>query len=168
MYNIRKHSDKVRLRFWSRFNFASSIQTYLDRKKNKLVLTTFSCAEIPENKKKQTRMNNLRNKVQLIGHLGQAPEILTFENGGKMAKFSIATNQSYKNAKGEKVEDTQWHNITVWGKNVGIVEKYVTKGQEIAVEGKLVTRTWETKEGEKRSKTEVMVHELMLLGKKSA
>lgn len=113
-------------------------------------------------------MNNLRNKVQLIGHLGKEPEIVNFENGNKMAKFSIATNESYKNAKGEKVEDTQWHNITVWGKNVSIVEKYVTKGQEIGVEGKLVTRTWETKEGEKRSKTEVVAHELLLLGKKSA
>ena len=118
-------------------------------------------------KNKQTRMNNLRNKVQLIGHLGQTPEIINFENGNKMAKFRLATNQSYKNAKGDKVEDTQWHNVTVWGKNVAVVEKYVSKGQEIAVEGKLVTRTWETKEGEKRSTTEIIAQELLLLGKKS-
>lgn len=117
---------------------------------------------------KQTRMNNLRNKVQLIGHTGMAPEIISFENGSKMARFSIATNQSYKNAKGEKVEDTQWHTITVWGKQVATVEKYVTKGQEIAVEGKLVTRSWETKEGEKRSKTEIVAHELLLIGGKKA
>ncbi|MBK9590891.1 MAG: single-stranded DNA-binding protein [Crocinitomicaceae bacterium] len=113
-------------------------------------------------------MNNLRNKVQLIGHIGKAPEILTFENGNKMAKFSLATNEFYKNAKGEKVEDTQWHNITVWGKQVATIEKYVTKGSEIAVEGKLVTRSFETKEGEKRTKTEIVAHEFLLLSKKSA
>jgi single-strand DNA-binding protein len=113
-------------------------------------------------------MNNLRNKVQLIGNIGKAPEILTFENGNKMAKFSLATNEYYKNAKGEKVEDTQWHNITVWGKQVDTIEKYVTKGSEIAVEGKLVTRTFETKEGEKRSKTEIVAHEFLLLSKKGA
>ena len=113
-------------------------------------------------------MNNLRNKVQLIGHIGKAPEILTFENGNKMAKFSLATNEYYKNAKGEKVEGTQWHNITVWGKQVATIEKYVTKGSEIAVEGKLVTRSFETKEGEKRTKTEIVAHEFLLLSKKSA
>ena len=113
-------------------------------------------------------MNNLRNKVQLIGHIGKAPEILTFENGNKMAKFSLATNEYYKNAKGEKVEDTQWHNITVWGKQVATIEKYVTKGSEIAVEGKLVTRSFETKEGEKRTKTEIVAHEFLLLSEKGA
>lgn len=113
-------------------------------------------------------MNNLRNKVQLIGRIGQNPEILTFENGNKMAKFRIATNESYKNAKGEKVEDTQWHNVTVWGKQADTIEKYVTKGSEIAVEGKLVTRTFETKEGEKRTKTEIVAQEFLLLSKKSA
>lgn len=113
-------------------------------------------------------MNNLRNKVQLIGRIGQNPEILTFENGNKMAKFRIATNETYKNAKGEKVEDTQWHNVTVWGKQADTIEKYVTKGSEIAVEGKLVTRTFETKEGEKRTKTEIVAQEFLLLSKKSA
>lgn len=111
-------------------------------------------------------MNNLRNKVQLIGHLGQAPEIISFENGNKLAKFSIATNESYKNAKGERVTDTQWHNLILWGKQVDTIEKYVTKGQEIAIEGKLVTRTFETKDGEKRSKTEIQVQEFVLLGGK--
>ncbi|MBI3133705.1 MAG: single-stranded DNA-binding protein [Bacteroidetes bacterium] len=113
-------------------------------------------------------MNNLRNKVQLIGNLGQAPEILKFENGNKMARFSIATNESYKNAKGERVTDTQWHNVTVWGKQAETIEKFVTKGTEIAVEGKLVTRTYETKEGEKRWKTEIVAHEFLLIGKKGA
>jgi len=113
-------------------------------------------------------MNNLRNKVQLIGNLGQAPEILKFENGNKMAKFNLATSETYKNAKGEKVTDTQWHSIVVWGKQVETIEKYVTKGQEIAVEGKLVTRTYETKEGEKRWKTEIVANEFLLIGKKGA
>lgn len=111
-------------------------------------------------------MNNLRNKVQLIGHLGQAPEIISFENGNKLAKFSIATNESYKNAKGERVTDTQWHNLILWGKQVATIEKYVTKGQEIAIEGKLVTRTFETKDGEKRTKTEIKVQDFVLLGGK--
>jgi single-strand DNA-binding protein len=114
-------------------------------------------------------MNNLRNKVQLIGNIGKAPEIISFENGGKMAKMSIATSEVYKNAKGEKVEDTQWHSLVVWGKLAETIEKYVKKGQEMAVEGKLVTRFYETKEGEKRSKTEINVSEFLLIGgKKSA
>jgi single-strand DNA-binding protein len=111
-------------------------------------------------------MNNLRNKVQLIGNLGQAPEIISFENGNKLAKVSLATNESYKNAKGEKVTETQWHSIIAWGKQADIFEKYIKKGQEIAVEGKLVTKSFETKEGEKRFKTEVQVSEILMLGAK--
>ena len=94
-------------------------------------------------------MNTLRNKVQLIGNLGNDPEIITLESGKKLAKFSIATNESYKNAMGEKVTDTQWHNIIAWNKTAEIIEKYVTKGNEIAIEGKLTSRSYESKEGEK-------------------
>ena len=94
-------------------------------------------------------MNSLRNKVQLIGNLGNDPEIVLLENGSKLAKFSIATNESYKNAEGEKVTDTQWHNIVAWGKTAEIVENYLIKGKEVAIEGKLVSRSYETKEGEK-------------------
>jgi len=111
-------------------------------------------------------MNNLRNKVQLIGNLGQAPEIIAFESGNKLAKLVMATNETYRNAKGEKVTDTQWHNIIAWGKTADIIEKYVTKGQEIAIEGKLVNRSYEGKDGEKRYKTEIQVNELLLLGSK--
>lgn len=111
-------------------------------------------------------MNNLRNKVQLIGNLGLAPEIVSFENGNKLAKVRLATNEFYKNAKGEKVQETQWHSLIAWGKQADILEKYVKKGQEIAVEGKLVTRSYETKEGEKRYRTEVQVLELLMLGAK--
>jgi single-strand DNA-binding protein len=110
-------------------------------------------------------MNTLRNKVQLIGNLGKDPEIINLESGKTLAKFSIATNESYKNAQGEKVTDTQWHNIVAWGKTAQIVEKYVTKGKEIAVEGKLTTRSWEDKDGMKRYITEVVVSELLMLGK---
>ena len=110
-------------------------------------------------------MNTLRNKVQLIGNLGNDPEIINLESGKTLAKFSIATNESYKNAQGEKVTDTQWHNIVAWGKTAQIVEKYVAKGKEIAVEGKLTTRSWEDKDGTKRYTTEVICSELLLLGK---
>jgi single-strand DNA-binding protein len=96
-------------------------------------------------------MNTLRNKVQLIGNLGNDPEIITLESGKKLAKFSIATNESYKNAMGEKVTDTQWHNIIAWNKTAEIIEKYVTKGNEIAIEGKLTSRSYESKEGEKNT-----------------
>lgn len=110
-------------------------------------------------------MNSLRNKVQLIGNLGNDPEIVLLENGSKLAKFSLATNETYKNAEGEKVTDTQWHNIVVWGKTADIVESYLIKGKEVAIEGKLVNRSYETKEGEKRYITEVKCHELLMLGK---
>ena len=96
-------------------------------------------------------MNTLRNKVQLIGNLGNNPEIITLESGKKLAKFSIATNESYKNAMGEKVTDTQWHNDIAWNKTAEIIEKYVTIGNEIAIEGKLTSRSYESKEGEKNT-----------------
>ena len=111
-------------------------------------------------------MNTLRNKVQLIGNLGNDPEIINLESGKTLAKFSIATNESYKNASGEKVTDTQWHNVVAWGKTAEIIEKYVTKGKEVAIEGKLTTKSYETKEGEKRYVTEVVCNELLMLGNK--
>ncbi len=110
-------------------------------------------------------MNALKNSVQLIGNLGNDPEIVNLDGGAKLAKFSIATSDSYKNAKGEKVEDTQWHNIVAWGKTAEIVENYLSKGKQVAVEGKLVHRSYETKEGEKRYITEIKCNELLLLSK---
>ena len=109
-------------------------------------------------------MSTLKNKVQLIGNVGNEPEITNLESGKKVAKFSIATNESYKDSKGEKVTNTQWHNIVAWGKIAEIVEKYVDKGREVALEGKLASRSYETKEGEKRYVTEVVVDEILLLG----
>ncbi|MGB0888619.1 MAG: single-stranded DNA-binding protein [Vicingaceae bacterium] len=112
-------------------------------------------------------MNNLKNKVQLIGNLGMNPEIKTLESGKKLAKFSIATNESYKNAKGEKIEDTQWHNLIAWGKTADIIEKYLQKGNEVAVEGKLTNRSYDDKDGNKRYITEIVVNELLMLGGKN-
>jgi len=110
-------------------------------------------------------MNTLRNKVQLIGNLGKDPEIINLESGRTLAKFTLATNDNYKNANGEKITDTQWHNIVAWGKTAQIIEEYVTKGKEIAIEGKLTSRSYEDKEGNKRYITEVVCSELLMLGK---
>ncbi len=110
-------------------------------------------------------MSSLRNSVQLIGRLGKDPEVKTFTNS-KKASFSIATNDVYKNAKGEKVEDTQWHNIVIWGKLADVAEKFLKKGQEVAVEGKLVHRNYETDKGEKKYMTEINVNDLVLLSEK--
>jgi single-strand DNA-binding protein len=110
-------------------------------------------------------MNTLRNKVQLIGHVGQEPEIKNLEGGKKLATITLATNENYTNSNGEKVEQTEWHRITAWGKTAEIVEKYVTKGKEIAIEGKLTHRSYEDKNGDKKYITEVVVNELLLLGK---
>jgi single-strand DNA-binding protein len=112
-------------------------------------------------------MNTIKNKVQLIGNLGNDPEIFTFDNGSKKATLSIATNDSYKNKEGKKVEEVQWHNVVFFGKTVDIVEKFLMKGSEIAIEGKLTTRSYEAKDGEKRYVTEVVASELLMLGKKA-
>ena len=111
-------------------------------------------------------MSNLKNKVQLIGNIGNAPEIINLEGGKKVAKFSVATNESYKTAKGETVKETQWHNLVAWGKTAEIVEKYLTKGNEVAIEGKLTSRSYEDKAGVKKYVTEVVVNELLMLGGK--
>jgi len=111
-------------------------------------------------------MNSLKNNVRLIGFLGNAPEIKTTENGKKLARFSIATNETYQNAKGETVKETQWHQLIAWGKVADIVEKFLGKGSEVAVEGKLITNNFLDKEGVKKSTTEIQINELLLLGKK--
>lgn len=111
-------------------------------------------------------MNALQNKVQLIGNLGNNPDVRNTESGKKMARLSIATNESYRNAKGENVKETQWHNAVAWGKNADIIEKYLTKGSQVAIEGKLVNRNYVDKDGIKRYVTEVQVNEVLLLGGK--
>ena len=116
---------------------------------------------------KFTDMNALRNKVTLIGNLGTDPEIRTFDGEKKYAKFSLATNESYKNAKGERVTETQWHNLIAWGKLAGTAEKLLKKGMEVAIEGKLINRNYTDKEGIKRYITEVQISDLLLLSKKA-
>jgi single-strand DNA-binding protein len=110
-------------------------------------------------------MKTLRNRVQLIGNLGNDPEIISLDSGRKLAKFSIATNESYKNQEGERVTDTQWHNVVAWGKTAEIIETYVTKGKEVAIEGKLSHRSYDDTNGNKRYATEVVCTELLMLGK---
>jgi single-strand DNA-binding protein len=110
-------------------------------------------------------MNALKNKVQLIGNVGNEPEIKIFEDGKKVAKFTIATNEVYYNENKEKVTDTQWHNVSAWGKVADIIENFVNKGKEIALEGRLTHRSYDDKDGIKRYYTEVIANELLLLGK---
>lgn len=110
-------------------------------------------------------MNSFKNNVQLIGHVGQEPEIITTESGKKLAKLSLATNDSFTNAQGEKITNTDWHNIIAWNGTANIIEQYVAKGKEIGIQGKLTTRSWEDKEGVKRYTTEVVCNEILLLSK---
>jgi len=111
-------------------------------------------------------MNTLRNRVQLIGHLGMNPELKTLESGRKLAKFSLATNDSYTNSNGDKVEETEWHNIIAWNKTAELAESFLEKGKEVAIEGKLTTRSWDDEKGQKRYITEVVCNEILFLGKK--
>jgi single-strand DNA-binding protein len=111
-------------------------------------------------------MYALKNKVQLIGNLGNNPEVLNTENGKKLARFSIATHESYRNSTGEKVTETQWHRVVAWGKTAEIAEKFLNKGAEVALEGKLINRNYIDKEGNKKHITEVQVKEILLLNTK--
>ncbi|MDP1727834.1 MAG: single-stranded DNA-binding protein [Bacteroidota bacterium] len=111
-------------------------------------------------------MTNLKNSVRLIGHLGQKPEVKTIPSGKKVANFSLATNDTYKDAEGQKVSETMWHNLVVWGKQVDTVEKYLDKGQEIAVEGKLMNRNYVDKNGVKKYVTEIFVNDFQMIGGK--
>lgn len=112
-------------------------------------------------------MYALKNKVQLIGNLGTAPEVRTFDSGRKMVKFSMATNESYRNTEGERITETQWHNLVAWGKLADIAERFLVKGKEVAIEGKLINRSYQDREGNKRYVTEIQVNELLLLGNKA-
>ncbi len=113
-------------------------------------------------------MKSLRNSVNLIGRLGQDPEITTFESGNKKAMFTLATTDTYKNKAGEKVEDTQWHRIVAFGPQADIIDKYLKKGKEIFLEGKLTYNKWETKNGEKRMTTEIVLNDFLFIGKKDS
>ncbi len=111
-------------------------------------------------------MSTIKNHVQLIGNVGQEPTITNLESGKKVARLSLATNENYKNANGEKQTDTNWHTVVAWGKTADIIEKYADKGKEIGVVGKLKTRTYTTNDGNQRYVTEVVADEILLMGSK--
>lgn len=112
-------------------------------------------------------MSTIKNHVQLIGNVGQEPTITNLESGKKVARFSLATNEYYKDAKDEKQTDTNWHTVVAWGKTAEIIEKFVVKGKELGVSGKLKTRTYTTDDGNERYVTEVEANEILLLGSKT-
>ncbi|MFP2994330.1 single-stranded DNA-binding protein [Spongiivirga sp. MCCC 1A20706] len=112
-------------------------------------------------------MSTLRNKVQLIGNIGNEPKITNLESGNKVARFSMATNEYYRNAQGEKVQSTQWHYVVAWDKKADIIEQYTYKGKEIAVEGKLISRSYTNEMGVKCYVTEIVASEILLLGSKN-
>jgi single-strand DNA-binding protein len=113
-------------------------------------------------------MNSLRNRVYLIGNLGADPEVKQLESGKTVAKMNLATSESYKDSDGKKVTDTQWHNLIVWGPSAKTAGKYLKKGAEIAVEGKLVHRKYDDKNGAKHYVTEVVVSEFLMIGSKNS
>ncbi|MBK6776433.1 MAG: single-stranded DNA-binding protein [Flavobacteriales bacterium] len=110
-------------------------------------------------------MNTLKNKVSLIGNLGFDPEVREIQGGKKVARISVATTDSYKNAAGEWVKDTQWHTVIAWGRTADQVGRLLRKGTPVALEGKLVHRSFEGKDGLKRYVTEVIMSDFQLLGK---
>jgi single-strand DNA-binding protein len=120
------------------------------------------------NKQKLNLMYAFKNRVQLIGNLGNKPEIKTIEGGRKLAQFNLATSENFKNSKGESVKETQWHRLVAWGKVAEVAEKYLDKGKAVAVEGKLVSRSYNDKEGKKKYISEVQVNEMLLLGPKQS
>lgn len=113
-------------------------------------------------------MNNISNSVRLIGRLGADPEIRSIGKDKKVARFSIATNETYKDAAGSKVTNTCWHNIVAWNGQASIAEQYLRKGHEVALEGKISNRNYTDKDGVKRYITEIVVNEIRLLGSNPA
>ena len=111
-------------------------------------------------------MNTLRNSVRLVGRLGMAPDVKSFDSNKKLARLSLATNESYKNDKGEKVTETQWHNLILWGVQAKLAEDLLQRGDEIVIEGKLANRNYTDKDGIKHYGCEIVVNEFIKLGSK--
>jgi len=109
-------------------------------------------------------MNSLRNSVRLVGNLGMDPEVKSLDNNRKLARLSLATSESYKNDKGEKVTETQWHNLVSWGNQAKFAEDYLKKGDEVIIEGKLTNRSYIDKDGNKRYMCEVVVNDFLKIG----
>ena len=107
------------------------------------------------------------NRVILIGNLGKDPEIMTFDNGVKKASFSLATTESYKNRDGNRVDQTEWHNIVIWRGLAEVAEKYLRKGNSVYIEGKIRTRQYE-QDGIKKYITEIFADNMTMLGKKES
>ncbi len=108
-------------------------------------------------------MNSLKNRVTLIGNLGQDPETKTTEKGKKVTRFTMATNDGYKNADGQKISETTWHNIVAWNGLADIADRYLKKGKDVAVEGRIVYRSYEDKKGATKNITEIVLNDLLLL-----
>lgn len=108
-------------------------------------------------------MNTLKNRVQLIGNLGQDPETKTLENGKKVAKFTIATNDSFKNGEGQKIDETTWHNVVAWNGLADIAGKYLKKGSQVAIEGRISYHNYEDKKGVTKHYTEIVANDLLML-----
>jgi single-strand DNA-binding protein len=113
-------------------------------------------------------MMNIRNHVQLIGRLGADPEIKILDNGSKVARFSIAVNESYTNRSGEKISNVQWHTVVAWGSLANIAEKILHKGTQVTVDGKLYNRSYTGKDGSQRITTEIVANELFVNYKQAA
>lgn len=111
-------------------------------------------------------MSNLRNSVRLMGHLGKSPELRTTPNGKKVATFSLATNDSYVDAEGKRISETMWHNLVAWGRQAEFSEKYLDKGKEVCVEGKISNRQYVDKQGQKKYVTEIVISDILMVGPK--
>ncbi|MFO7998739.1 MAG: single-stranded DNA-binding protein [Bacteroidales bacterium] len=104
------------------------------------------------------------NKVILLGNLGKDPEIRNLERGAKVANFPLATNRVYKGQDGQKVEETEWHNVVLWGGLADLAEKFLSKGRQVFIEGRIRTRNWDDKDGVKRYITEVVGENMTFVG----
>lgn len=111
-------------------------------------------------------MSTIKNQVVLIGNLGNDPEVTNFESGSSIAKFSMATNETYKKENGEKTTQTEWHTIVVWGNLVSIVERYLEKGSEVCIKGKITYRNYQDKQDITKYITEIKADEVLMLGSK--
>jgi single-strand DNA-binding protein len=113
---------------------------------------------------KQKIMNALRNRVQLIGRLGQDPDIRTLDSGKKVAHFTMATNENYKSADGTRTEETTWHSIVAWNGLAELSSKFLKKGKEVCIEGRINYRTYTDKDGNQKNVTEVVAYDMVFLG----
>ena len=112
-------------------------------------------------------MNKLRNNVLLIGNLGVDPEKINLESGKSLTKCRMATNESYRDNNGELIKETQWHNLVAWGKTADYMHDTLQQGSEVAVNGKIINRTYEDKDGQKKYISEIVVNEFLALNNKN-